>query len=87
MRKKEYILQNCAADLTEIASEVWGITLPDLYGFYQGKREEAELENKKPDLELRKQELREKDFEYRSNRSKSKEQGDNSNGKSNNKDE
>ena len=87
MRKKEYILQNCAADLTEIASEVWGITLPDLYGFYQVKREEAELENKKPDLELRKQELREKDFEYRSNRSKSKEQGDNSNGKSNNKDE
>lgn len=47
MKKKEYILQHFADMLTEIASTLWGIQLPDLYGFYEGKREEAKAAKEK----------------------------------------
>ena len=39
-RKKEYILQHFLKQLTEIAQEEWGITLPNLYNFYKEKRED-----------------------------------------------
>jgi len=42
LKKKEYILQHFAEQLTDIAQEEWGITLPDLYTFYEVKRAEAE---------------------------------------------
>ena len=38
--KKETILQHLAKNLEEISTEVWGIQLPDLWGYYNKKRQE-----------------------------------------------
>lgn len=46
MKKKEYILQHFADQLTDIALTYWGIQLPDLYGFYAAQKEAKEQEKK-----------------------------------------
>jgi hypothetical protein len=56
INKKEYVLQHFATQLTEIASTLWGITLPDLYNFYQAQREEKQAkqdEEKKMELQAK----------------------------------
>jgi len=42
--KKETILQHLSKHLEEIARDVWKIQLPDLWNYYEGKREELKKE-------------------------------------------